>query len=172
MRFVEYPDLSAFDTHELCELAVLISAEQQVRAVAAADPMALVELGFSAGFKTDGTPLDPWLQGGILICPGARLDKSASSHECGFARIDDVWVWESDSKVIDVVRHVAARHVQMRSVTLIASNELMKVDMIYAKMRSGAHQLKTARSFIVKSGELSLVTTRSAAVPFRDRPNR
>ena len=162
-------DIYDLDDFELGVLAASIHAEQQRRALAAADPSALVESGFQNGFKSDGTPVEPWLVDGILVCPGAKIGKSASSHECGFVRIDDQWVWESEAKVVDEVRHAAGRNVQMRSVTLIAVHETMKVDLILARMRSGVHQLKTAKSYTVSSGKLLHVTTRTPNVSFRDR---
>lgn len=148
---------------------VELRAEQQRRAIELCDPDALVELGFQDGFKVDGLPRDPWLQGGVLICPGARIDKSVSSHDCGFARIDDAWVWESESKIVDVVRNVAQRRVQMRSVTLIATHEGMSVDMIYAAAKSGAHRMKSARAFLITDGQLQLHSTRTPSPVFKER---
>ena len=162
-------DLTAISDSELSELLALVRAEVQSRAIAAADPTALAELGFQDGFRADGLPRDPWITNGVLVCPGARIDKSASSHDCGFVRIDDEWVWESESKIDDVVRNVAARKVQMRSVTLVAAMDGMTVDLIYATARTGVHKMKSSRSFVVNGNELELVSTRTPNPTFQNR---
>ena len=161
--------VSAMSDLAIHHMIVELRAEQQRRAIELCDPEALVELGFQDGFKPDGLPRDPWLQGAVLICPGARIDKSMSSHDCGFARIDEAWVWESESKIIDVVRNLAQRKVQMRSVTLIATHDGMSVDMIYAAAKTGAHRMKSARAFVISNGALVLQSQRTPSPVFKDR---
>jgi hypothetical protein len=151
---------------ELAELLMQLRAEQQDRAIKASDPEALIELGFREGFRSDGLPRDPWIVNGILVCPGARIDKSASSHDCGFARVDDKWVWEADGKIEDVVRNTMNRRAQMRSVTLVAIDDTTVVDLIYATCRTGAHKLKSARSFSVTAAGLVLDSERTPAPAF------
>lgn len=162
-------DPSSLSDREISDLIATLKAVQFERAVEACDTDALVELGFKEGFKADGLPRVPFLVGGILVCPGARIDKSATSHDCGFVRIDDAWVWESELKIADVVRNTAQRRVQMRSVSLVAVCEGTVVDLIYATARTGQHRLREARSYVVSSGELSLTQTRTPPNGFAHR---
>lgn len=155
------PDPKTLTDQNLSELFALCKVEILERAISACDPDALVEEGFEKGFKSTGLPVRPDLRDGILICYGARIDKSASSHECGFVRIDEKWVWEADDKIIDVIRNSATRNVQMRSVTLVAVADGTKVDVVYSKARQGAHELRSCESFTVSDGKLVLVNTRS-----------
>ena len=159
-------DPAALTDMELAELLLQLRAEQQDRAIKACDPEALIELGFREGFRSDGLPRDPWIVGGILVCPGARLDKSATSHDCGFARVNDKWVWEADGKIEDVVRNTMNRRAQMRSVTLVAIDDTTVVDLVYATCRTGVHKLKSARSFSVSASELVLDSERTPAPAF------
>jgi hypothetical protein len=154
-------DLSALSDGELSALAACVAAEQQMRAIAGADPDALVELGFAEGFKSDGLPRDPWLVAGVLICPGARNDRSATSHDCGFVTVGDVWVWEADERITDVIRQVPGPRHRMRSVTLLAAFDGLAVDLVVSRARSGMHQLRGVRSFEVHNAEVTLVGTRT-----------
>ena len=159
-------DPAALTDIELSEILLQLRAEQQDRAIKSCDPDALVELGFREGFRADGLPRDPWIVNGILVCPGARLDKSASSHDCGFVRVNDKWVWEADGKIEDVVRNTMNRRAQMRSVTLVAIDDTTVVDLVYATCRTGVHKLKSARSFSIKASELVLDSERTPAPAF------
>lgn len=158
---VPLPDPEGLSDEEIAAYVQALQAELFERAVRSADPDALVTLGFKEGFRADGLPREPFFSSGVLICPGARVDKSGTSHECGFVRIDNAWVWESDLKFADVVKNMAERRVQMRSVSLVAAQENTAVDLIYSSARSGIHRLKQARSYVVTNGALTLVETRS-----------
>jgi hypothetical protein len=146
---------------ELLGVATAVAEEQHRRALEGADIEAIVKQAFVDGFTSQGLPRDPWLQGGLLVCPGARVDKSATSHECGFVVIGDSWVWESPDKVFDSVRHLPGPKPIMRSVSICTPWEGMELDLVLSKMRTGVHSMKQARSFIVRGGELELVATRA-----------
>ena len=130
------PDPKTLTDKNLSELFALCRVEILERAIDACDPDALVEEGFEKGFKS-------------------------SSHECGFVRIDEKWVWEADDKLIDVIRNSATRNVQMRSVTLVAVADGTKVDLVYSRARQGAHELRSCESYTVSDGKLVLVNTRA-----------
>jgi hypothetical protein len=154
-------DVAAISDADLSEIAAAVAAEQQARAVAAADPDALVELGFAEGFRADGLPRDPWVVGGVVICAGARNDRSATGHDCGFVTVGDRWVWECDERVVDVIRRVPGPKSRMRSVTLLAGFDGLALDLVVSRARSGVHQLRSVRSFELRDGGLTLVGTRT-----------
>jgi hypothetical protein len=158
-------DPSVLDDRTLADLAAMIAAEQRERAVAAADPDALVELGFSQGFTGDGMPRDPWLVNGVLVCTGTRIDRSATGHDCGFVSVGGSWVWEADDLLADVVRHLPGPKSRMRAVSLVAAYDGLELDLVVSRARAGVHQMKSARSFVVRDGALVLVTTRTPRVP-------
>lgn len=161
-------ELGAMSDGQLSALAEQVRVEQQARAVAAADPAALCELGFAEGFKSNGLPTDPWLVGGMLVIPGARVDKSATSHECGFANLDDQWVWECEDLIEHTVRHLPGPRPQMRTVSVVAAYDGLQLDLVASKMRTGVHEMQSVRSFVVTGGSLELVQSRARRADHRN----
>lgn len=143
---------------DLIQLAI---HEQRERAIAAADPDALVELGFAEGFRSNGLPIEPWIVEGIIVCPGARIDKSATSHDCAFVAVGDDWVWQYDERLADVIRQIPAAKPRMQSVSLIAAYEGLELDWVQSKMKNGVHEMQKAQSYVIKEGELCHVTSRA-----------
>jgi hypothetical protein len=161
-------DPTALTDLELAAVSTAVVQEQHRRALEAADIEAIVKQAFEDGFApSTGLPRDPWLHGGLLICPGSRIDKSATSHECGFVSIGERWVWESEDKVHDVVRNLPGPRPVMRSVSIVAPWEGMEVDLVISRMRTGVHTMKNARSFVVTNGKLELVATRAKKADYQ-----
>lgn len=155
-------DISSMTDRELSELAAEIAVEQQERGIAAADPQALIELGFQTGFDSKGMPLPPVLEGGVLVCFGARVDKSATSHDCAFVSFDGTWVWEHDDLMEEEIRNPAAARPQMRSVSLVPVYDGMKLDFVRSEARTGIHKMKKVLSYEVQNGKLVHVQSRAA----------
>ena len=81
-EFLSDDFFSSKSDKDLSAMMHLIIGEQQKRALEGSEPDALLEQGFKDGFKPNGLPHDPWIVDGILICPGAVNDRSATSHDC------------------------------------------------------------------------------------------
>lgn len=154
--------LERIEDDELGALLGLLLEEQKRRAVEAGDVNALIEEGFAKGFTAKGEAREPWMQAGLLVCPGGRLDKSGTSHTCGFVHIGEDWVWETPDKVYDEVRTIPGPRPQMRSVTVVGAYEGMEVDFITSRTRGGAHERIAAKSFVVKAGTLEAVSVRTS----------
>jgi hypothetical protein len=159
-------DLEGLDDDALTQLAALIRDEQQRRALERSDIDAVVAHAFGEGFRADGMPRDPWITGGLLVCPGTRADRSATSHECSFVTIGERWVWECEEKIHDEVRHLPGPRTTMRSITVCAVWEGMELDAIQSRMRSGVHQARQVRSFVVRNGALELVSARARGADY------
>ena len=153
--------VSQWPEDDLRRALIVVQAELQRRAVERADPAALVERGFADGFQTSGLPRDPWIVNGILVAPGAKIDKSAMSHRCAFVRIGSSWIWEQDDLLEDSVRHLPGARGRMQSVSLLPIGEGVAVDLVEARTRNGVHELVGVRSFTVENGELQLVSARA-----------
>lgn len=154
------------------ELAQLVSSaieEQKRRALEGGDTEALVEEGFVQGFNSKGEARIPWLHSGFLVCPGSKQDRSSLNHECTFVRVNDQWVWESADKILDEVRNSPGPRPSMKSVTLILASEGLEVDVITSRTKNAVHEMKSARSYVVKNGELELVNTRTPKAADRHR---
>jgi hypothetical protein len=153
--------VQALDDHALSQLAQMVAAEQQQRALAAADLDALVEYGFAERFASNGMPLDPEIVSGMVVCAGAKNDRSNLSHDCAFVHLGDDWVWDSPETAADVVRYVAGPKTRMRSVSLVPARDGMELDLVASRMRAGMHQMREVRSFKVRDGKLELVGARA-----------
>jgi hypothetical protein len=139
----------------------VLQAEAQRRAVERADPAALVEDAFQKGFLSTGMPRDPWVINGILVAPGAKLDKSVMSHRCSFVRLDSHWIWEHPDMLEDSIRHLPGPQSRMQSVSLVPLVEAAAIDVVEARTRQGVHELVAVRSFTYEDGVLVLVSQRS-----------
>ena len=153
---------------DLASAITVLNAELARRAVVSSDPIALTEVGFELGFDDKGRAKDPWILDNILIVPGSKQDKSASTHKCRFVRIGSAWVWESPAKFSDVVRYPPGPRGQMRSVTLTTVSEGDAIDVIESRSRVGTHELMSVTSYIVRNGSLFMVSARSVR-PDHDR---
>lgn len=146
----------------------VLNAELARRSEEASDPDSLTELGFERGFDDRGRARDPWLQDHILVVPGSKQDRSASSHRCRFVRIGAHWVWESPARFADTVRYPPGPRGQMRSITLATVNEGDAIDVIESRSRTGSHELMAVTSYLVRSGKLEVVSSRTVR-PEHDR---
>src|ERR1035438_10281416 len=123
---------------------------------------ALVELGFESGFNANGTARAPWIGSGIVICPGAIVERSALSHECSFVNVGGDWVWESEELLLDEVRRVpGGPRTHQRSVSLLDAREGLELDVLASKKRQGVHQLQSKTSYEISDGVLRVVATRA-----------
>jgi hypothetical protein len=160
-HLLDLDDLSGVSDADVRRALMVLHAEEQRRALERAEPAALVEDGFTNGFQGNAMPKDPWLTNGILVCPGAKIDRSAMNHRCAFVRVDSSWVWEHPDLLEDVVRHLPGAQSRMQSVSLVPVGEQCAVDLIEARTRNGVHELVGIRSFTVSDGALLLVSQRS-----------
>lgn len=158
-------DVTQLSGAELVDLSVLLADEQRRRAVEAGDPDALTELGFQEGFTSSGLPRDPWVVDGLVICAGARIDRSGTSHDCGFVHVGEQWIWEASELVLDTIRNVAGPRPVMRSVSILAPAEGCELDLVVSRMKSGVHQMRAVRSFCFTNGALTLVSARARQAP-------
>jgi hypothetical protein len=160
----EMPDLSVYDDRALVTLAALVAQEQHARAVATGDPATLAQAALASAFDRKGQPVTPWIDGGLLFCPGS-IEPRGTGHECVFVAVDDSWCWEHPQNVAD---HVVRDDGRMRSVTVLVAVEGLAVTQVESKARSGRHERQRSRSWAVSSGQLEPVT-RAVSAPTSHR---
>ena len=146
---------------DLSAMMRLIIDEQQKRALEGSEPDALIEQGFKQGFKPNGLPHDPWIVGGILICPGAVNDRSANSHDCGFVAFYEHWCWEHPDVLLDDVRYIDGPKRRQRSVSLIPVFEGLEFDLVISRSSAGQHKMRSATAFRVVDSCLEVVRNRT-----------
>jgi hypothetical protein len=154
--------LAESDDKAIARALVVLREVLVARSRARGDIEALVELGFERGFTRTGEAVPPWLEAGVLICPGSMIAKSAENHDCIFVSTGDEWVWKSGDVLIDVIRRVeeGGKHHQ-RSITLLAAADDLTFDVVTSKKKSGTHALVRAASYRIDGDALRLVTTRA-----------
>ena len=147
-----------------------LAGELHGRALAGGDLDAILEQAFVDGFTAAGVPLMPWLESGVLICPGYRKARSAKAHDCSFVSLDGTWAWAAENKLVDVMRDVPGTKAHTCSVTIVVPAEGMRVDAVTSKARGGGGcQMVSAHSFQVRGAELAPVTTRTMRAPASHR---
>ena len=98
-------NLESLDEESLFNIQNIISEIIKERNFKKGDLETIIENAFSIAFpKIDGLGLNPWVEGSILICPGARIDKSQTRHVCKFVVVEEDWSWESSNMINDVIR--------------------------------------------------------------------
>lgn len=153
--------LPSFSDDELAGIEETVYALRHHRALEAGDIDALCDLGFEEGFKSNGLPADPFVAGGFIICAGGKVNRSTTSHDCGFVSLNDEWVWESEAAVADVVRHPPASKPRMASVTLVVPCEGLELDLVVSKATMNSHKAQSVRSFRYTGGQLEMISSRN-----------
>ena len=153
--------LAATDAQIAVTIAALVE-EQKRRALEGGDLDALANEAFEGpGFDRRGLANLPYLRDGLLICPGVKSEKSASSHDCTFVSVDDNWVWDHPDTAYTTMRQLPGQKVVRQTVAIIPAYEGMEIDVVHSTARSGPCQMKSARIFTVTGGILVETGARS-----------
>lgn len=154
--------LTAASYDQLSHTAAALLAELHRRAVEDNDISAVMEEAFLEGFGSPGEANLPWIHQGLLICPGYIRHKSAQSHECSFANINNKWAWEADELIADTMRQLPGARVVRHSISILAPVEGMEIDVVESAARGGTKcQMRKVTSYQVRSGKLEQVTSRA-----------
>ncbi len=149
------------DDDQLRDLAALVRDVQIERAIAGGDHDAIVAAAFDAGFGRDGLGVLPWVEGGVIVCPGGLVASSRSSHRCRFVSVDDVWVWDSGLLLREDKRATPGTSDGFRAIALIPRVDGTALDVVSGRARSGRHAVHHVVSYEVRRGTLVEVSQRS-----------
>lgn len=144
-------------------------AEQHRRALEGGDLEAVISEAFAAAFDAGGDAHMPFASGTMVVCPGSRINTSASAHRCRFAVVDGDWVWESPALLHDEVRSVRSAKGGTHSVSLVVLREGLEIDVVTSRARSGAHEAQRVDSYTVAGGALVKVGSRRGRSAPSDR---
>lgn len=146
---------------ELSNVAELVRQIQSERAVARGDLDEIIAQAFEAGFGRDGLGVRPWIEGTVVVCPGALIWSSRTSHTCRFASVNDTWIWDCHELIREDKRSTPGSRDGFRAVGLVPAMDGLEIDLVSGKARSGQHSMESVISFVVKRGELIEVSQRS-----------
>lgn len=161
--------LGRLEPAELANVAEAARQTQQERAVASGDLDQIVARAFEIGFGNDGLGLLPWVEGEIVVCPGAIVARSKSSHRCRLVSVDDVWIWDSPQLVREDKRSNPGDDEGFRAVGLIGLVDGTELDVVTGKARRSLHSVDRVVSYQIRAGELVEVSQRDVAAARRHR---
>jgi hypothetical protein len=165
---VDKPDLSMeqireLSTDDLHQLAEAVRQVQIERAITSGDHEAIIARAFETGFGRDGLGVLPWVEAEVVVCPGAIITKSRSSHRCRFISVDDVWVWDCGLLLREEKRSSPGTTDGFRAVALIPIVDGTELDVVSGRARTGSHAVEHVVSFEVRAGELVEVSQRDVS---------
>ncbi len=150
-------DMSADELHDVAESVRQVQIE---RAITSGDQDAIIAHAFEIGFGRDGLGVLPWVEGDVVVCPGAIVTKSRTNHRCRFISVDDVWVWDAGLLLREDKRSSPGTDDGFRAVALIPLVDGTHLDVVSGKARSGGHAVDHVVSFEIRNGELVEVSQR------------
>lgn len=153
----------ALSDDELHNLAEVVRQVQVERAIDSGDQDAIIADAFETGFGRDGMGTMPWVEANLIVCPGAIVSKSRTSHRCRFVSIDDVWVWDSSLLIREDKRSSPGTTDGFRAVALVPLVDGTEIDVVSGKARSGGHQVDHVVSYEVRGGQLVEVSQRDVS---------
>jgi hypothetical protein len=159
--------LRAMPDAELHGVAEAVRRVQTERAIASGDLDAVIANAFDVGFGRDGLGASPWIEGNLVVCPGAIVTKSRTSHRCRFVSVDDVWVWDSALLVREDKRSTPGgdgrAKVGFRAIALVALVDGTTIDVVSGRARAAGHEVEHVLSIEVRAGGLIEVSQRNVA---------
>ena len=142
---------------ELHNLAEAVRQVQIERAIATGDHDAIIAAAFEVGFGRDGLGVSPWVEGNVVVCPGAIVSKSKTSHRCRFVSVDDVWVWDSGLLLREDKRSTPGgdgrAKVGFRAIALVALVDGTEIDVVTGRP-GGRPRGRPRASLEVRAGGL------------------
>ena len=111
----------------------------------------------------DGLGIDPWIEGDVIVCPGALVTKSRTSHRCRFVSVDDVWVWDSSLLMREDKRASPGVDAGFRAIALIPVVDGIALDVVAGRARTSGHSVEHVVSFEVRGGQLVEVGQRDVS---------
>jgi len=157
---IDLANLRNCSDKDLARAAVIVAAEIKSRALASCEPRAISDKFFKEGFNSKDMPADPVLLDHVLVCMGAKLDRSIMSHACAFVKVDGSWSWEHADLIADEIRYLPGPRSRMQSVSLVAVAEGAAVDLVESKTVNSVHKLVGVKSYVVEGGTLHMVSSR------------
>ncbi len=152
--------LNRLSPSELANVAEAVRQIQRERAVAQGDFDQIIAQAFEVGFGSDGLGTLPWVEGELIVCPGAIVSKSRTNHRCRFVSVDDTWIWESGELIREDKRSSPGVDDGFRAVGLVPVLNGLTLDVVTGKARAGQHSVDQVTSYEVRKGDLTEVSQR------------
>jgi len=152
--------IDRLDEDELTNLGAVVRQIQSERAVARGDLDEIIAQAFETGFGKDNLATLPWVEHGVLVCPGGLVWNSRASHNCRFVSINNTWVWDCFELIREDKRSITGKKDGFRAVALVPVTEGLEVDAVTGKARAGQHSVDRIISYEIRKGKLVEVSQR------------
>jgi hypothetical protein len=146
---------------ELHNIAEAVRHEQIERAIGSGDDDAIIGSAFETAFGRDGLGVLPWVEGNVVVCPGAMVSKSRTNHRCRFVSVDDTWIWESHLLLREDKRSSPGADEGFRAIALVPLVDGTTLDVVTGKARQGQHSVDHVVSYEIRGGQLVEVSQRT-----------
>ena len=151
-------DMSDNELHNVAEMVRQVQIE---KAIGSGDEDAIIASAFETAFGRDGLAVLPWVEGNVVVCPGAMVSKSKASHRCRFVSVDDTWIWDSQLLLREDKRSSPGTDEGFRAVALLPLVDGIGIDVVTGKARQGQHSVDHVVSYEIRGGELVEVSQRT-----------
>lgn len=155
--------LDRLDNDELANIGEIVRQLTAKRAIARGDHDSIIAHAFEVGFGRDGLAMPPWVESGVIVCPGGLVAKSRANHRCRFVSVNDCWVWDSGELIREDKRSTPGPDDGFRAVALVPAISGIELDVVTGKARAGQHSLDAVTSYEVRKGQLVEVSQRVVA---------
>lgn len=155
--------LNRLDADQLANLGEAVTQLQRERAVASGDHDAIIAAAFETGFGRDGMGVLPWVEGDVVVCPGAIISKSQTNHRCRFISVNDTWIWDSHHLIREDKRSSPGEHDGFRAVALVPVQQGLELDVVTGRAQRGQHAVEHVVSFAIRRRKLVEVSQRTVA---------
>ena len=152
---------AALSDDTLTHLAAAIRDEIRRRAREGGNHDAIIEEAFQQASGRDSLGAAPWVEGDVIVCPGATIAKSRTSHRSRFLSVDDTWVWDSMDLIVEEKNSHPGKNEGFKAVALVPVIEGMALDLVTIKGRNGVLNPERVVSYEVQRGELIEVSART-----------
>jgi hypothetical protein len=153
--------LSRLDDSELGNVIALAQQLQSQRAIERGDLDEIISAGFETAFGGDGLGADPYLEGNLLVCPGALIWSSKTSHTCRFVSVNETWVWDSLELIREDKQSSPGSRDGFRAIAVIPAATGTTLDVVTGKSRSGGHKVTRVVSYRLDEDGLTQVSQRN-----------
>ena len=113
-------------------------------------------------YYSSNLKLAPYVEDGLVYCPGIKTSRSALSHKCTFISVSNKWCWEDESKLSDEMiftQNDSGKTVN--SLTILPLTEGLVLDVVSCKASGSAHKVISVRTYEIIDGNLISIKSRN-----------
>lgn len=105
--------------------------------------------------------ITPYIEDGLLYCPGIKTSRSSLAHKCTFVSIGNKWCWENDNKLKDEMIFTQNELGKtVNSLTILPLEEGTILDVVHCKASGVEHKVINVQTYEIIDNVLVVVKSR------------